>query len=67
MHNNGKMVDVSSAMKIAVGDPRTLISQEPKDIEKGDFYIALKEGERYSELFYYVDKLSPLKLLVDRI
>ena len=66
MHNNGKMIDVSSVMKIAIGDPRTLISQEPKDMEKGDFYIALKERGQYRELFYYIDKLSPLKLLADR-
>ncbi len=47
---NGSAVDVYSTMKMAVGDPRTLISQEPKEIDKGDFCITLKENNSFSEL-----------------
>ncbi len=56
-------IDASSAMGIAVGNPRTLVSQNPEELETGDFHIGLQEEMAEVQIEYSIDKLSSLKLL----
>lgn len=59
-------IDATAALGIAVGTPRSLISQNPVEIEKGDFYIGLFENDVEKKVYYMVDKLSSLKLLFEK-
>ena len=64
--NHENIIDTSSALEIAVGNPSTLISQNPIKIDKGDFFIGLSELSGKSEIYYFIDKLSPLKLFCEK-
>ncbi len=61
-----KTLDASSALGINIGNPQSLIAQNAIELEKGNFEISLTENLEKREIYYFIDKYSPLKLMFEK-
>ena len=65
IHEKNDSIDASKALGISVGTPKTLISQNNKEIDNADFALSIEEKCSTVNIRYSIDKLSPLKLLFE--
>ena len=62
MNIQDKAIEVSKALGIQVGGPKSLVSQAPIELDCADFIIKLCDNKNWSTINYIIDKMAPLKL-----
>lgn len=60
------VIDVSNALRIQVGGPKSLVSQNSVELENADFRLSVKDSQNCSVINYKIDMLSPLKLIAEK-
>ena len=60
------VIDVSNALRIQVGGPKSLVAQNPVELENADFKLSIYDGQNWSVINYKIDMLSPLKLIAEK-
>jgi len=62
----GDTIDAAKAIGIPIGNPKSLVSQNKTELVDADFELILDESHNSLYFKYFIDKLSPLKLLFKR-
>lgn len=62
LNAHDKTIDVSKALGIQVGGPQSLVAQNSIELDNADFCLKLSDGQNWSNIYYKIDKMSPLKL-----